>query len=269
MDRAPATLSAAFPRAQPRPLDGETELAVAEAVAAGRSRPARVTAVIAAMYVRLEQQTVDRDVARHVSSAGREWLLQRAALRFYGANDWYEAICSDCGARFDLRLSIADIPCVAPGDGFPTVELETSLGQRAFEVPNGAHEEAFAARQDTDPRRAFAALCGLSAQAECDALQFSERDLARIDAALEAASPEVADSVTARCPECGTAEQVRIDPLTFAFPQRDEILQEVHLLASAYRWSEHEILALPLARRRSYADLIRAGHAAFNTARRR
>ena len=269
MDRAPATLPAAFPRAQPRMLDGETELAVAEAVLAGTSRPAKVTAIIAAVYERLDQQTVDCDTARRVSSAGREWLLQRAALRFYVANDWFEARCADCGTRFDLHLSIADIPCVEPGAGFPTVALKTSLGRRMFEVPNGTHEEAFAARRDADPRRAFAALCGLSEESEEDAVRFSERDLVKIDEALEAASPEVADSVAANCPECETAMQARIDPLTFAFPRREEVLQEVHLLATNYRWSEREILALPMARRRAYAQLIHADHASSYPTRRR
>ena len=269
MDRAPATLHAAFPRAQPRPLDGETELAVAEAVAAGATRPAKVTAIIMAIYERLAERPVDRETARAVSAAGREWLLQRAALLFYGASDWFETACTTCGARFDMSLSIYDIPCVAPGEGFPVVEIETSLGRRAFEVPNGVHEEAFARGQDADPRRTFAALCGLSEQAEADAICFSRKDLAQIDEALEQASPEVADSVAARCPECGLQMQVRIDPLTFAFPRREEVLREVHLLASGYQWSERDILALPVTRRRAYAQLIQAECAAPYATRRR
>jgi len=269
MNRAPATLSSAFPRAQPRALDGETELAVAEAVAAGTTRPTKVTAIIAAMYERLADQPVDRQIVRAVSAAGREWLLQRAARRFHTTGDWFETTCSGCGARFDLSLSIDDIPCVAPGEGFPVVEIHTSLGRRTFEVPNGAHEEAFARHQDGDPLRTFAALCGLSEQAEADAIRFDRNDLTRIDEALEAASPEVADSVEALCPECGLQTRVRIDPLAFAFPRPEEVVQEVHLLASAYRWSEREILALRVSRRRDYARLIQADRGAGHATRRR
>jgi len=268
MNRAPVTLSSAFPRAQPRALDGETELAVAEAVASGTTRPAKVTAIIAAMYERLDEKPVDRETARAVSAAGREWLLQRAARRFHAASDWFETTCSGCGARFDLSLSIDDIPRVAPGDGFPVVDIQTSLGRRAFEVPNGAHEEAFARRQHADPLRTFAALCGLSEQADADAIHFDSNDLVQMDEALEAASPEVADSVEALCPECGLQTRVRIDPLMFAFPRRTDILQEVHLLASGYRWSEREILALPVSRRRDYAQLIQAERAAPYATRR-
>lgn len=269
MDRTPATLPAAFPSAQSRALDGHTELAVAEAVLAATTRPAKVTAIIAAMYERLNEGPADNEKARCVSAAGREWLLQRAALRFHGAGDWFETSCADCGANFDLTLSIADIPCVDPGAGFPKVEVQTSLGRREFEVPNGAHEEAFARIGTGDPRRVFAALCGLSEHAEAEAVRFSLDDLERIDTALEAASPDVADSVDACCPECGSCMQVRIDPLTFAFPRYEEVLQDVHLLASGYQWSEREILDLPLNRRRQYAELIRVERRSAYPVRRR
>jgi hypothetical protein len=36
----------------------------------------------------------------------------------------------------------------------------------------------------------------------------------------------------------------------------DRLLEEVHSIARAYHWSEAEILALPLPRRRRYLDLL-------------
>ncbi|TDR56529.1 hypothetical protein DFP85_10341 [Halomonas ventosae] len=259
MDRAPETLARAYPPARYRALDGHAELAVAEAAGSAGSRPARVTTILAALCAGFGEVSADRGTARRVSAAGREWLLQRAALRFRGQWDWYEAPCDACGARFDLRLSLTDIPHVDAGPGFPVAEVSTSLGRRRFEAPNGGHEEALAGMRDVeDPRRVFAALCGLSEAAEAEAIRFDLHDLARIDAALEAVSPDVADSVDAVCPYCGSASKARIDPLTFAFPGVETPLREVHLIASAYRWTEPEILDLPVARRRAYAELIRA-----------
>ncbi|MBS9405394.1 hypothetical protein KG088_17440 [Halomonas sp. TRM85114] len=259
MDRAPETLVEAFPPMRYRALDGHAELAVAEAAGSAGSRPARVTTILAALYAGFGEASADQGAARRVSAAGREWLLQRAALRFRGQWEWYEAPCDACGARFDLRLSLTDIPRTGAGSGFPVAEVSTSLGRRRFEAPNGGHEEALASmRDDEDPRRVFAALCGLSEAAEAEAIRFDLHDLARIDAALEAVSPDVADSVEAFCPDCGSACQARIDPLTFAFPLVETLLREVHVIASAYCWTEPEILDLPVARRRAYAELIRA-----------
>lgn len=258
MDRAPETLAEAFPPERYRTLDGHAELAVAEAAGSAGSRPARVTTILAALCEGFGEVSADRGTARRVSAAGREWLLQRAALRFCGQWGWYEAPCDTCGAHFDLRLSLTDIPRAGAGAGFPVAEVSTSLGRRRFEAPNGGHEEALAGMRDEDPRRAFAALCGLSEEAEAEAIRLDLHDLARIDAALEAVSPDVADSVDVVCPDCGSASHVRIDPLTFAFPRVETLLREVHMIASAYRWTEPEILDLPVARRRAYAELIRA-----------
>ncbi len=256
--REAQTMAVAFPPARFRPLDGRVELAVAEAAASAAPRPVKVTAILAALCGEIGGAPGGREAARRVSAAGREWLLQRAALRFDGGADWFEAPCAACGAAFDVRLSIAETPCSAPEAGFPVTEVETTLGRRAFEAPNGAHEEALARRGDGDPRRVFAALCGLSPEAEAEAIRFAEPDLAAIDGALEAASPEIADSVTVACPSCGTETTARLDPLAFAFPRIADVLAEVHLIAAAYRWREAEILDLPLARRSAYAALIRA-----------
>ncbi len=259
MDRTPATLSSAFPRVDFRLFDGHAQLAVAEAVTGGAPRPVKVTAIIAASFALTEggvPRVMDLDTARRITAAGREWLLQRTALHFYDCPEWFETPCPACGVRFDLKLSMVDIPRSGPGPGFPVAEAQTSLGERYFEAPNGAHEEAIALHPDRDPRRLIAAKCGLSGNAEAEASQFTDRDLDAIEAALEAISPDIADSVDITCPACGHAAHSRIDPLAFAFPRLVDVLQEVHLIAHAYRWSEREILDLPLSRRCAYVDLI-------------
>ncbi|MEM7271093.1 MAG: hypothetical protein AAF401_17780 [Pseudomonadota bacterium] len=255
--RPPSTLPDPFPEPRFRALDGHAELAVAEAAASGAPRPLKVSAVLEAVLDRIGGEPSTR-AARRVSAAGREWLLHRAALRFGGAGEWFETQCDACGARFDLRLSLRDIPRASPTAAFPVAEVETSIGVRSFEAPNGGHEEAFARRGSEDPRRVFAALCGLSDRAEAEAIRFHADDLELIDTALEAASPDIADGVDAVCPDCGSEIRARIDPLDFAFPTIDRVLGEVHLIASAYHWSEASILDMSLSRRAAYARLIGA-----------
>ncbi|MET0179794.1 MAG: hypothetical protein ABW194_04850 [Novosphingobium sp.] len=256
MPRVANTLALDFPEPGFRPLDGRVELAVAEAAGAPLSRPRRVTAIIAAMCERLGDEAGGEEAARRVSAAGREWLLQQAGLRFFGGSTWFEAPCRACGGRFDLELALAYVPQGRAAPGFPEVEVATSLGLRRFEAPNGGHEEAFAAGHGGDPRRRFAGLCGLADEAASEAARFDLADLERIDTALEAVSPEIADGIDAACPDCGASARVRIDPLRFAFPSPEAILREVHAIASAYRWGEAEILALPSTRRRAYVALI-------------
>lgn len=257
--REPQTHPAAFPAATPRPLVGTTELSVAEAATGGGSRPQRVTAVLAATYATLADEPASPEIARRLCAGAREWLLQRAAHRLRPGVEWFESRCGACGEPFDLSLSLADAGRSRGAGGFPEVEVRTSLGKRRFEAPCGHHEEAWAGRRQdaaVDPRRFFAAVCGLSDDAAAEAERFDEDDLERIDQALEEVSPDVADSVRSTCPTCGEPTRSRLDPLTFGFPDTLGILREVNAIAGRYGWSEERILALPAHRRSTYAALI-------------
>lgn len=253
---APATLHA-LPAPRLRALDGTTELAVAEAAAASRSRPEAVTAIIAALFETIDGRPATTELARALPSGTREWLLQWSAYRLNPGTRWFEAECVHCGAPYDLALDLSH-PVYRGAAGAPTeVTVETSLGTRSFAVPTGAHEEQLAETSNAgDPRRVFAALCGLSEAAAGDASQFDEHDLQLIDEALEAASPDAADAISATCPDCGRSTESRIDPLLFAFPDESRILRDIHVIAGAYGWPPDAILRLSARHRAFHAGMI-------------
>jgi len=64
------------------------------------------------------------------------------------------------------------------------------------------------------------------------------------------------------CPECGHAWRTLLDIGHFLWNEIDaaagRLLREVHALATAYGWSEQDILALSPARRRAYLELALA-----------
>ena len=61
------------------------------------------------------------------------------------------------------------------------------------------------------------------------------------------------------CPECGEATRAELDIASYLWTELDawarDVLLDVHLLATAYGWSEPEILALSPTRRRYYLEL--------------
>jgi hypothetical protein len=257
-DRAAETLAVVFPPPDPRALTGEVEFSVAEAMAGGRSRPQQVTGVLSAVFARIGSLPADATTLRALGSGVREWLLQQAALRFWRGTGWFEASCVHCGILFDAEAELREAPRGSAGAGYPVIEVETGLGPRRFEAPNGRHEETLARMKGAPGLRDMLALCGLADSARDDAARFSEGDMARIADRFDAICPDVADELTLTCPSCGAATQARLDPLTFAFPTRKALLAEVHQIARAYHWRESEILALPATRRRAYAAMIRA-----------
>jgi hypothetical protein len=259
MARTVLTHPLAFPEARPREITGEVELRLA---AAAGSRPERVTAFLADAYDRVAGEAADPDAMRRLSAGTRENLLQAAALRFHPSLEWFETACSACGNIYDVAVPLADAPRKPAGDGFPVAEVQTSLGPREFEAPNGFHEEEAARRLSTEPgadaRRVFAALCGLSEMAQEDAQRFLTDDLSAIDATLEALCPDVADEACSVCPACGAKTVARVEPLRFGLPKEVDVLQSAHRLARAYGWREEVILALPSARRHAYEAFIAA-----------
>lgn len=88
----------------------------------------------------------------------------------------------------------------------------------------------------------------------------------RVSRAMAALAPSLTGMVTVCCPACGGRDELRFDPLSYSLTELRAacvgLYDEVHLLASAFRWPEDAILALPRSRRARYADLIRRDRAA-------
>lgn len=86
---------------------------------------------------------------------------------------------------------------------------------------------------------------------------------AAIERALGDADPLVDFRLAIDCPDCGAHGRYALDLQALALERlrrlHGELLVTVHRLASAYHWSEREILALPPARRRIYLSMIEAG----------
>ncbi|MGW6805848.1 hypothetical protein ACWGCF_46290, partial [Streptomyces sp. NPDC055039] len=73
------------------------------------------------------------------------------------------------------------------------------------------------------------------------------------------ADPAADVTLNVNCPECGGATPAALDITSYLWTELDawarDLLLDVHLLASAYGWSEPEILALSPLRRRYYLEL--------------
>lgn len=139
-----------------------------------------------------------------------------------------------------------------------------------FRLPTVADLAAAAAVADpADParaRRALLARCTVSAVRDGHAvaperlgellpLQVEQR----LAEAAEEADPVADVTLDVACPECGEATPAELDITSYLWAELDnwarDLLLDVHLLATAYGWSEPEILALSPLRRRYYLEL--------------
>jgi hypothetical protein len=118
---------------------------------------------------------------------------------------------------------------------------------------------------EADAERALEALlerCVVEAALDGRAVSAAELPAdaaAALDAALAAADPQADLELGVECPSCGEASTTRFDVASFLWSELERFalatLREIHVLASAYGWSEPQILELG-ARRRLYLELI-------------
>lgn len=87
--------------------------------------------------------------------------------------------------------------------------------------------------------------------------------LDEVDHLLENSDPLADPQLTAQCPACSEEVQASLDPgaqlWTELTAYARDLLAQVHVLASAYGWTEDEILALAPGRREIYLTLAGGG----------
>lgn len=243
-----------------RSLTGSLEMALADAARAATSMPRLVTATLTVALEQLAGEVPEPAAVAELCVADRQYLMAALAAHLGFAQFWRSTQCARCGAPFDFGVDYHGLPLKEAGQGFPFTEVDTYQGRCRFRVPTGADQEVLAEIADDEQAlRCLVARCLLEASAapQVSADAFNDEDIARIEAALEVTSPEMAVTAQAPCPDCGTVHDLAIDPYAFlAGPLAENLFHEVHLLASSYHWSEQEILDLPQYRRRRYLELI-------------
>ena len=239
-----------------RPVSGELELAISESAEAAGSLPRCVSLVLGAALEQVGGEPGSPELAEALCVADRQFLMQQLAILLGMERSWRTAMCQGCGQRFDFPLELPQLPVKPAREGFPFAEVDTGLGRLRVRVPSGADQEAVARLQpEARAMRTLLERCVEPLPADTSLEALSPEDVARIEEALEEVSPAVVTRLQAACPDCGTAQEVVVDPY-LCLETGSSLLEEVHILASAYHWSERDILALPRPRRRRYLDLI-------------
>jgi hypothetical protein len=207
--------------------------------------------------------------------AAAEPTLSPAALYALPIGDRDRALLALHGETFGSRLEgLAD--CRVCGETIEIAcgsdELMVSAEPAPLRLRHGEFEIAFrtpssediaeACAERLDPAAALARRCivscthdGASVVPDCP-----PEVLAAVSQAVLEADPVLDLEFAATCPACGSAQMFGFDIVTFLWQQVEtrarHLLTQVHLLASAYGWSESDILALPAERRVAYLDLV-------------
>jgi hypothetical protein len=228
----------------------------------------------------LAQHPSDRSLLLHRAArpgAGTDELLsvpvgQREAdllaLRraLFGERMQVRVECGACGEEMEFDL---DTRVLGAGAELPREPLRVTDGEWVVEFRLPSVADLMAAATASGPTQARGRLvqaCTVRAlrhgePVDADALPelLPERVERRIAEAAAEADPTADVRLTVACPECGDATPAELDITSYLWTELDtwarDLMLDVHLLATAYGWSEPEILALSPLRRRYYLEL--------------
>ena len=152
------------------------------------------------------------------------------------------AACPECRQDFELAFHAGDVRLPDP----------VAPVQFPFRLPDSFDLAALGdARDVAEARRILAERCLPDATDQGEAI----RQLAEAD-------PQADIEIVASCPACGFQWQAQFDIASLFWTEIEawapRVFGEVHVLASAYGWSERDILALSPWRRQHYLELVGA-----------
>ncbi len=173
----------------------------------------------------------------------REWL--------FGTRMDCVVHCPQCATHLEFTLATTDVRALAPTT--TVYELEVAGEQVTFRLPTSG--DLLALVPGTAQSCQLIERCLMTAPAT-----LSTEALATIAAAMVQADPLLDLQIALRCPECDHPWMAPFDVMTFVWREVDNwaqrLLRDVHTLARAYGWCEHDILALSPQRRAWYLRLV-------------
>jgi hypothetical protein len=207
---------------------------------------------------------VDELAQRPVGRRDGELLALRR--RLFGSRLTALSGCPACRARLEFAFDVEDVEvegAAAQAGGFG---LRVDGFELRFRLPDSL--DLLHALTEDEPetcRRLLLDRCLLAArQGEQDraAAELPVAVADRLAEAMAEVDPQADVRLALACPACGEQWQATFDIVAFLWSElaawAERTVRDVHALASAYGWSESELLAMHPERRRLYLELTGA-----------
>ncbi|MGC2637823.1 MAG: hypothetical protein WA294_11640, partial [Acidobacteriaceae bacterium] len=165
--------------------------------------------------------------------------------------------CPQCGERLEFQLDAAEL---AQDSGEELWSRTVAVGDRRFRLPTSRDLAAVVAESDAEC--ASVRLLELCCETPAEGGAWSEADAEEVGEQLALADPLAETRLALRCSACSHEWEESLDLASYLWAEIEararRTLIDVHTLASAYGWSEEQILALSEPRRAVYLEMVQA-----------
>jgi hypothetical protein len=205
-----------------------------------------------ALAARANPQPGER--AETLTLGSRDRLLLDLRARLFGRAMTALANCPSCQTVVESQFATGALCAEEPGDAEVEREIAVAGSSVRFRLPNSMDIAAVEGMRDAaDVRARLLDRCILTEGA------VSEEARDAVAGAMGDADPQADIQLALDCPACGNRWMAPFDIGSFLWTELNawarKMLHEVHVLASAYGWTEAEILSLTPLRRRLYMEM--------------
>lgn len=187
----------------------------------------------------------------------RNEALLRLRLATFGGEVQGFLDCPECDARMELRLDGGELLASAPARS-DVVRVQG----RSFRLPTTRDLAAILpGTSSEEPALRLLQRCSDGTDGAMDPAQ-ALRILESVEDAMERADPMAQIGLEVSCEACGHRWTAFLDMVDFLWEELEayalRLLDEIHILASAYGWTERTVLTLSETRRSAYIRRILA-----------
>jgi len=201
-----------------------------------------------------------------LSIGQRDAKLLMLRERLWGSQMEGVVVCPGCRERLELTLDTREILSCSPPTPRAEIPLNIAGYNVTFRLPSSLDVMSATGRVDPEACRALLLQrCLLSAQqggAAVESHQLPPDVVLGVAKSMAEADPLADIQLQVTCPSCKRGWGALFDVVSFLWTEIEawawRILSDVHTLASAYGWSERDILALSPTRRQFYLEMVGA-----------
>jgi hypothetical protein len=201
-----------------------------------------------------------RESVRKMTVGDRIALLLHLRKAAFGDKMPSVLTCPACESPMSLDLSVTSL--LQPVTTNPQKSYRLKVGKFSLRIRplTGADMEALSSAEGAEnPIDDLLRLCIVSSKPELPQ-KLSPAFSSAVGSKLEQIDPQADTVLNLSCPTCGTTFQAPLNIEKYFLEEvaarQGQLDREVHWLALNYHWSEKDILALPVAKRKRYIDLI-------------
>lgn len=229
----------------------------------------RMLILLAAVFPEMQPDTLMR-----LSIGQRDQYLLRLRECLFGQQLLNTALCPKCNERVEWENSTADFLAQSEHDGSidrgtdNEFDLDVDDYTIRFRLPNSLDISAITGHSpdvesNSNAEQHLLSRCLVKIEhsgARCDVEQLPDAIIQKLHQQFDILDPQANIYINLSCPACSHSWDVLFDIASFLWVElndwAEKMLQNVHKLATAYGWSESQILALSPVRRKLYLGML-------------